>query len=63
MDMHNYNQKQMGWGCSSVGRALASQAQKFPSLALQNQTWWCTPVIPALGRERKVDQKFKHGHP
>jgi hypothetical protein len=24
-----------------------------------NQAWWCTPIIPALGRQRQEDHKFK----
>jgi hypothetical protein len=23
------------------------------------QVWWCAPIIPALGRQRQEDSKFK----
>jgi hypothetical protein len=28
---------------------------KILKLGFSGQTWWCTPLIPALGRQRQVD--------
>ena len=28
-------------------------------IVLPGPVWWCTPLIPALGRQRQVNSEFK----
>lgn len=48
------------YGCSSVGRVLAPQAQSPGSIPAQRKRLgWSMSVISALGRQRQEEQKFK----
>jgi hypothetical protein len=48
---------------NSLDKFTTGTLQNKVDLSLQkskaSQVWWCTPVIPALGRLRQVDLGFK----
>jgi hypothetical protein len=41
-------------GYSSVGKSTGLACMSPEELGLAGQ-WWCTPLIPALGRQRQAD--------
>lgn len=49
----------LGWECSSVVERLPSMLQALGSIASTSQVWWYIPLVPALSRQGREEDKTK----